>query len=160
MIAKFKEHFKVRRNVIYERAHFNKRDQKEGESVKEYITVLHELVETCDYGTLRDKMLRDCLVVGIRDAALSDKLQLEAKLTLEMAKKMVRQKEAVKEHRDELTTRKQHLAVKDVTGKSTGTQRRSKSQTSVNYVTPRHPLSVNVVIEINIKVRISAQLRM
>ena len=40
VVAKFEEHFKVCRNVIYDRAHFNKRDQKEGESVKEYISVV------------------------------------------------------------------------------------------------------------------------
>ena len=47
-------------------------------------------------------MLRDRLVVGIRDAALSDKLQTEAALTLEKAKMLIRQKEAAKEHRREL----------------------------------------------------------
>ena len=72
VIAKFEEHFQVRRNIIYERARFNKRDQKEGESVEEYITALYELAETCEYGTLREEMLRDRLVVGIRDATLSD----------------------------------------------------------------------------------------
>lgn len=42
-------------------------------------------------------MLRDRIVVGIRDAALSEKFQLQADLTLDKAKKLVRQKEAVKE---------------------------------------------------------------
>ena len=35
VIKKFDAHFRVRRNVIYERARFNKRDQKEGESAEE-----------------------------------------------------------------------------------------------------------------------------
>ena len=43
-------------------------------------------------------MLRDRLVVGIRDAALSDKLQTESDLTLEKAKTLIRQKEAAKDH--------------------------------------------------------------
>ena len=118
VIKKFDAHFRVRRNVIYERAHFNKRDQKEGESAEEYVTALYELVKTCEYGTLRDEMLRDRLVVGIWDTALSDKLQLDSTLTLESAKKAIRQKEAVREQRVELTSRKGHL-VEDVTRRTT-----------------------------------------
>ena len=44
----------------------------------------------------------DRLVVGIRDVALSDRLQTEADLTLDKAKMLIRQKEATKEHRREL----------------------------------------------------------
>ena len=39
-------------------------------------------------------MSRDRLVVGIRDAVLSQLLQLDADLTLETAKKKIRQREA------------------------------------------------------------------
>ena len=42
-------------------------------------------------------MIRDRLVVGIRDNALSKRLQLDAALTLDKAKKTVRQQEAVGE---------------------------------------------------------------
>ena len=42
-------------------------------------------------------MVRDRIVVGIRNAALSEKLQLDDKLTLEKAITLVRQSEAVKE---------------------------------------------------------------
>jgi len=42
-------------------------------------------------------MIRDRLVVGIRDSALSERLQLDPELTLDKAKKMVQQKEAVKD---------------------------------------------------------------
>ena len=46
--------------------------------------------------------MTDRLVVGIRDVALSDRLQTEADLTLEKAKMLIRQKEATKEHHREL----------------------------------------------------------
>ena len=42
-------------------------------------------------------MIRDQLVVGIRDSSLSERLQLDANLTLEKAKIAIRQKEAVQE---------------------------------------------------------------
>ncbi len=80
--------FKVQ--FILERAKFNRRFQKEGGSADEYITALYNLVETCNYRLLKDEMIRDRLVVGIRDSTLSEKLQLNAELTLETAKKEIR----------------------------------------------------------------------
>ena len=97
VIAKFDAFFQVRKNVIFERAKFNRRIQKEGESAEQYITALYSLVETCEYGTLKEEMLRDRIVMGIRDTRMSERLQLTADLTLESAKKQVRQKEAVSE---------------------------------------------------------------
>ena len=45
VLAQLDEFFKVRRNVIiYKRARFNKRDQKQGESSEAYITELYKLV--------------------------------------------------------------------------------------------------------------------
>ena len=42
-------------------------------------------------------MIRDRLIIGIRDASMSERLQLDDNLSLEKAKKAVRQKEAVGE---------------------------------------------------------------
>ena len=57
---------------------------------------LYDLIESCDYGDDMKEMIRDRLIVGIRDSALS-KLQLDATLTLESATKSIRQKEPVHE---------------------------------------------------------------
>ena len=97
VMAKFDEFFKVRRNVIFECAKFNHRSQMAGESAEQYISTLYHLVETCEYGTLKEEMLRDRIVVGMRDAALSERLQMDASLTLDKVKRELRQKEAVKE---------------------------------------------------------------
>ena len=102
VMAKFDEFFQVRKNVIFERARFNRRNQHEGESIEQYISQLYSLSESCDYGALKEEMLRDRIVVGIRDTSLSERLQMDDKLTLEKAKKMVRQKEAVSQHGQEL----------------------------------------------------------
>ena len=75
--------FKVRRNVIFERARFNRRCQREGEPIDTYIMELYKLTENCDYGALTAEMIRDRIVVGIRDETLSKRLQLDPDLTLE-----------------------------------------------------------------------------
>ena len=46
---------------------------------------LYSLAEHCGYGNLHDEMIRDRIVVGIRNSSLSEKLQLDAWLTLDRA---------------------------------------------------------------------------
>ena len=64
--------------------------------------VLYDLAECCDYGDMKEQMIRDRLVAGIRDHALSEKLQTDSKLTLDTAKKTICQKEAVHEQQQSL----------------------------------------------------------
>jgi len=102
VMAKLDDYFKVRKNVIFERARFNRRNQLSEETAEEYITALFHLVDSCNYGDLKDEMLRDRLVVGIRDGGLSQRLQMDSELTLAKAMKLVRQSEAVKQHTSQL----------------------------------------------------------
>ena len=102
-MSKFDAFFKVRRNVIYERARFNRRSQQPGETSEQFIMALYELADNCEYGEMKDEMIRDRIVVGIRDISLSERLQLDSALTLETAKKAVRQREAVHEQNQALT---------------------------------------------------------
>ncbi|KAL1444696.1 hypothetical protein MTO96_029659, partial [Rhipicephalus appendiculatus] len=85
VIEAFDSHFVIKKNIMYERALFNRRIQDEGEPMTDFITALHTLAERCDYGDLNDELIRDRIVVGVRDQKLSTKLQLEQDLTLEKA---------------------------------------------------------------------------
>ena len=80
-MEKFEGFFKVRKNIIFERARFNRRNQLEGETAEKYITELYRLVDGCEYAGLKVEMIRDRLVVGILYQELSEKLQLEPDLT-------------------------------------------------------------------------------
>lgn len=67
VLAKFDAFFQVRKNVIYEHARLNRRNQQSRETAEEYIMALYNLVESCDYGDdIKEEMIRDRLVVGIR----------------------------------------------------------------------------------------------
>ena len=44
VVTKLDAFFKVRTNVIYEQAKFNRRDQREGESVEHFISALYEIL--------------------------------------------------------------------------------------------------------------------
>ena len=50
-----------------------------------------------NYGNLHDEMVRDKIVVGLKDKSLSEKLQLEAELTLENAVNQARQRALVRQ---------------------------------------------------------------
>ena len=54
--------------------------QKEGESADSFITDLCTLAEHRQFGPLHDELIRDSIVVGLRDKAVSEKLQLESGL--------------------------------------------------------------------------------
>ena len=70
--GKFDSHFIKRQNIIFERAKFNMQRQEEGEPVDTFITALYSLAEHCGFGALHDELIRDRIVIGIRDARLSE----------------------------------------------------------------------------------------
>ena len=60
------------------------------------MTAVHKLTEHCQCGVLREELIQDRIVVGIRNISLSEKLQLDSQLTLSKAVNQVRQSETVK----------------------------------------------------------------
>ncbi|UYV79612.1 hypothetical protein LAZ67_18000031, partial [Cordylochernes scorpioides] len=102
VLKAFDSHFCVRKNIIYERAKFNSRIQEDREPVDEFITSLYKLADSCEFEGLHDQLIRDRIVVGVRDKALSERMQLDSELTLEKAVKMVRQQEAVRQQQVDL----------------------------------------------------------
>ena len=67
------------------------------------VFAVYRLAETCEYGELTSQMIRDRLVVSIQDISLSECMQMDANLTLEKAEKLVRQCEAIQEHKELLS---------------------------------------------------------
>ncbi|CAC5425288.1 unnamed protein product [Mytilus coruscus] len=92
----FDKYFIVRRTFIFEHSKFNKRIQDDDEGVESFVTSLYTLTEHCGYNDLRQEMIRDRIVVGIKDSNLSLKMQLHPELTLKKATDMARKSETVK----------------------------------------------------------------
>ena len=74
--------------------------QGQDEPVENFITDLYHLAEFCEYGTLKDEMIRDRLVVGLKSDKHSEKRQKNSGLTLEQAVQQARQSENVKKQRN------------------------------------------------------------
>ena len=100
-----------RRNIIFEYAKFNSRKQETGESVDSFTTDLHCLARYCNYGNLHDEMIHDRIVVGIRDSKLSQRMQLEAELTLTKAIEIASQSEAVKQQQSTVRGHSESISV-------------------------------------------------
>ena len=90
-------YFGARRSVVVEQAHFTKRVQRQSEAIDSCIQNLYKIAEGCNYGTLKEELIRDRIVVGVADDDLSEQLQSKANLTLQEAVELSRQKEARKE---------------------------------------------------------------
>ena len=90
-----------------------------------FIQDLYRPAEDCEYGSLKDGLVRDRIVVGVLDDTLSDRLQAKAELTFEHAVHMSRQSEAREQRRDFIL----HWKSTNLTKKSTkASDTRSKSE--------------------------------
>ncbi|CAB4044932.1 Hypothetical predicted protein, partial [Paramuricea clavata] len=61
---------------------------------------LYKIAADCEYGTLKNELIRDRIIVGVVDDSLSDRLQSKPKLTLQEAVQIARQAEQRKHNRD------------------------------------------------------------
>ena len=96
LIEALSRYFEPQKNTIFERYVFNSTVQGENETIDQYLNRLRKLAATCDYGTLTTQLIRDRLVIGIRDQAVRSRLLREKTLTLDSAMDIVRTAERSK----------------------------------------------------------------
>ena len=86
-------------NVIYERYVLNNRNQRDDENIDSYVAELRRLSKTCQFREcLRSSLIRDRLVIGIRDGATRKYLLQKRDLTLDNAIDICRGSEATEAH--------------------------------------------------------------
>lgn len=91
---KFEELCRGAKNVIYERLVFNQRSQKEGERIDNFVSDLKRLALTCEFGDLKDSLIRDRIVGGVMSDELRGELLKKPDLTLQTAHDYCRTYEA------------------------------------------------------------------
>ncbi|XP_072145123.1 uncharacterized protein [Dermacentor andersoni] len=79
------EHFAPQGNEIAESYKFFTRCQRPDEATKDFIVEIRKKACSCNFGEARDRMLRDRLVCGLRDAGVRRKLLARPSLTLKEA---------------------------------------------------------------------------
>lgn len=81
-------HYNPKPSEIVQRFKFNSRTRAANETVTEYVAVLRELAQHCNYGDKLKEMLRDRIVCGIADDRMQRRLLAESELTFEKALKV------------------------------------------------------------------------
>jgi len=89
-LTALEQYFIPKRNVTYERFVFNNCHQGTRETVDEYVTKLHSLNSTCEFGALTDDLISDRLLLGTKLDQVRPKLLSEADLTLQKALEICR----------------------------------------------------------------------
>lgn len=85
VVTRFDTFCTPKRNETFERYVFNSRCQAENESVEEFILDLKLKSQSCNFGELASSLIKDRIVIGVRDKHLREKLLEETDLTLEKA---------------------------------------------------------------------------
>ena len=85
VLEKFEERCVPACNETYERYVFFKREQWSNESLDSYITALMKLSESCGFGALRESLVRDRLILGVKDDRVREKLLGKRDLDLDKA---------------------------------------------------------------------------
>src|SRR5215469_4141684 len=85
VIEAFDRHFVGQINVTYERYIFNRRIQETGETFNAFFSEIRKLVRSCEYSTLEESILRDRIVIGIKDDSTKKKLLQTRNLDLRQA---------------------------------------------------------------------------
>ena len=104
LVSKLKDHKEPALLVIVRRFQFNTHNQKPGESIVEYITVLHKAAEHYSYGNSLSEMLRDKLVCGITNSVVQKCLLAEKEFSLNKAVVLAQSVEMAKQGAKDLQT--------------------------------------------------------
>ena len=98
ILRKFELYCKPRRNETYETYVFNSRKQRQNEPIDVYIVELKTLIRSCNYGHLEDSLMRDALVMGIKNNRVRESLLKENELSLDKCINILRATERAKQH--------------------------------------------------------------
>jgi hypothetical protein len=85
LISLVSSHYNPKPSVIVQRFQFNTRLQNEGELISSFVSELRKLAEHCEFGNYRNDMIRDRLVVGVKNIRIQRCLLADSGLTFETA---------------------------------------------------------------------------
>ena len=97
LITKFSEYCKPKKNTIMARFKFNSRVQKANENTDQFVTDLRLISQECEYGELRDSLIRDRIIFGTKDNKIRERLLQDEDTKLDKAIEIARSIEATTE---------------------------------------------------------------
>ncbi|XP_046851902.1 uncharacterized protein LOC124445243 [Xenia sp. Carnegie-2017] len=97
VLEKFEAYCKPRKNITLLRQNFLTHKQHDGVTFDAFVTELKRRSAQCEFGDLRESLIRDMIVIGVSDNPLRERLLRTETLTLENAIKIGQASEATKQ---------------------------------------------------------------
>ena len=74
ILRKFDSHFLGETKEFFERFKFNKRDQQQGETIDQYVSILRNMSKTCGMcDCMREKLIMDRILIGVINETMREK---------------------------------------------------------------------------------------
>ncbi|XP_044750579.1 uncharacterized protein LOC123310930 [Coccinella septempunctata] len=85
ILNKFECHFLPKKNLSFERYRFFTRKQLTNEKIEQYATDLKNKARSCDFGDLKDSLIKDIFTCGLQNQTLREKLLQDDQIDLDGA---------------------------------------------------------------------------
>ena len=108
VLEEFEEYCEPKKNVSYERYVSFSRAQESNKNIDQYVTTLKKPCETSEFGTLKNSLIRDRIVLGINNQRTRERLLREPDMTLEEPWQLVRAAETTEKHLKDLQNESVH----------------------------------------------------
>ncbi|XP_023229307.1 uncharacterized protein LOC111629653 [Centruroides sculpturatus] len=128
ILEKLELYFIPKSNQSVESHKFNTRVQGPSEVFDDFLADLRKLSINCEFGNLRDRLLRDRIVSGIRDQKVKERLLRETELSLTKAIDICRAAEQTESHIKLLLNQPKNIEVNVIKGKSRERLNESRDQ--------------------------------
>lgn len=143
---KFEAYFVPKTNVSIERHKFHTKVQAQGESFDAFHAELVKMASLCEFGNLKDDLIKDRIICGVIDVRVKNRLLREEDLTLTKTIKICK---AAEECNKNITTLQPNVEVQAMTShhqKKTTTQNKNKNYNnsgtvSYNSAVSRKPVN-------------------
>jgi hypothetical protein len=166
LLDAFERHCIGEINEVYERYVLHRRQQEPGETFDTFVGDLRRLVKSCDYGSMEDSIVRDRIVLGIRDDATRKKLLQTRGLDLAKAIDICRSAEATtrqlkamtspdevqslrqqpRTHRSKSRTRRQQFRSHHDQQRSPSTDRRQEAERCCRFCGRKHAWTIETFV--------------
>ncbi|XP_015124738.1 uncharacterized protein LOC107046602 [Diachasma alloeum] len=123
VVEKFQEYCVPKKNETIIRHLFFQRKQKDGEKFNDFLTDLQKQSSECEFGTIRQSLIRDQIISELRDLKLKERLLRTEELDMKKCIKMCRTSEMAEEQLKTLQEEVTDIAVdyvKTYNGKERG----------------------------------------
>ena len=145
IIKKFDEVFLRDENLTFERYKFNICTQAEDQTIDDYVIQLKQKANTCQFGQLKDSLIKDRLIVGINNKQLKEKLLAIKDLTLREAHEMCSITELAAKQTEEMENcykiKVEKVSKRSILSKEYNTAEINTEEMKVNLVHQRESIS-------------------